>query len=570
MKKKKYFKSERLDTMRDLVERSAAIYQNKAAYRQFDRDNDIIEFSFNDIKTDMYGLGTALMELGLKDRHICILGENSYYWVISYLAVVNGVGTAVPIDKELTPGDISSLVRKSDSDVLICSYAYREEAEKIRDLTPSLSHLILMDPPDDSGFLSIKKLIQRGHDLILQGDNSYTGLSVDPGKMCEIVFTSGTTGANKGVMLSQKNIMSVVHSEMCFIDPGETSLSVLPINHTYECCCHILGGLYAGLTICFNDSLRHVMRNFKRFRPNFSLMVPLFLETIKRNIDSQIKKNGLEKKVRTGIVLSRFLRKFGIDIRKKLFRDILDVFGGKLDQIVCGGAPLRKDLIEFFDDIGINLINGYGITECAPLVAAHISYDVHRDKFGSVGTVIPACRVRISSKDDDGIGEIEVKGENVMLGYYKDEESNLKSFTDDGWFRTGDRGYLDKDGYLFLSGREKNLIILSNGKNVHPEELEEKILSEMPYVKEAVVFASVDSSGAQEQICAAVYIDQEHPDMLGTEDRQSFVENDISRINDMLPSYKQILQVFISEEEFEKTSTKKIIRKAVERKYSDV
>ncbi len=567
MKNKSYYQANRLRDIRELVRRSERKYGSKAAYKQIGPDKKIQEFSFSRLYNDMNAIGTELLYMGMKDVHCAILGENSYEWVVSYLSVINGIGVAVPIDKELMADDISMLINKSDCEVLFCSNTYLNTALEVQKNSPDLKTIIVFNPKEAvEGVYSLPEIIERGYIRIKDGDSDYIDEYIDINKMCQIVFTSGTTGANKGVMLSQNNLVSVVYADMRLISPGEVSLSVLPINHTYECSCHILGGIYCGLTVCFNDSLKHVMANLKKFQPSFSIMVPMFLESMMRQINKKVEANHLENHTKWGIRYSNFIRKFGMDYRKVFFDPILKEFGGNLNQIVCGGAPLRKDIIDFFDSIGINVINGYGITECAPLVAAHISFDVHKSKFGSVGRVIPGCSVRIADKNSDGIGEIEVKGDNVMLGYYKDEAATKASFTDDGWFITGDRGYIDKDGYMYLSGRDKNLIILPNGKNVHPEEIEEKITTSLPFVEEVVVFSHNTESGEQTEICGAFYLNPDYVKENAIEDKLAFIKGEMKKINSKLPRYKQINQFYIVESEFEKTTTKKIKRQLVERR----
>ncbi|MBP3940613.1 MAG: AMP-binding protein [Christensenellaceae bacterium] len=569
MAKRKYFPAERLRDLRELIRRADRNYGSTIAYKQFGPKRVVEEYTFGDLNNDMNAFGTQLINMGLKDAHIALLGESRYEWVISYLSVLNGVGVGVPLDKELLAPDLSMLINKSECTAIICTAAYAKIAEEILETSPQVKAVIVMDPRNartalPESFYSMQELIERGKALVAEGDTSYIDAYIDINKMTEIVFTSGTTGANKGVMLSHNNLVSVVYACMRLIRPGGMSVSVLPIHHTYECSCHILGSIYCGNTVCFNDSLKRVMPNIAFFQPKFSIMVPMFPEAMYRAIKKQTQQSKLEHHIAYGIKASNILRKFGIDRRRYFFKPIHDKFGGNLEQIVCGGAPLRRDLIEFFDNIGINLINGYGITECAPLVSAHISFDVHKKKFGSVGHIVPGCTVRISNKDSDGIGDIEVKGDNVMLGYYKDEAATKASFTEDGWFITGDRGYLDRDGYLYLSGREKNLIILPNGKNVHPEELEEIITSKLSYVEEVVVFAHTDEKGEQSQICAAFYIDPQWFAEKNIADSKAFMREEIRKINDLLPRYKQIADVYVVTSEFEKTTTKKIKRQLVE------
>lgn len=561
--KRKFYNSEKIRDIRTLVNRAADLYPDRIAYKEIVSKTELSEHTFLQLQEDMNAFGTKLMEMGLEGKNIAVIGENSYAWVISYLSVINGVGVVIPLDKELSDEDIVKLINKCDADAIICSNTFVSCMQAIKPLCPKLKTFIIMNSKKEvEGFHDMQELIEDGRGLLARNNREYLGAPINTDTMSEILFTSGTTGANKGVMLSQRNIMAVVYGAATIIKPGAVSMSVLPINHSYECSCHILGGIYHGITVCFNDSLKNVTKNLQRFKPEFTIMVPLFLESIDRLIWKNAEETGLIAHLKYGIKFSNIIRKFGFDKREKYFKPILDRFGGKLQQIVCGGAPLRNELIKAFDDLGINIVNGYGITECAPLVAANCTA---WKKLGSVGHIMNGCKVRIVNPDENGNGEIQVKGDNVMLGYYKDEESTKATFTEDGWFITGDLGRLDKDNFLYLSGRAKNLIILPNGKNVHPEELEEIILSNIPYIKEAVVAASLGNKREDHAIHAYVYFDPTAIAKEGLEILKGRVKEDIRVLNRKLTSYKRINNVFISEKEFEKTTTNKIKRQLIDR-----
>jgi long-chain acyl-CoA synthetase len=557
---KRYFEAEKLRDTRELVKRAVRINPDKIGFKELGPQKQILEYSYKRLEEDINALGTKLLAMGMKGQHIAILGENSYAWVVSYLSTISGVGIAIPMDKEMTDDDIAKLLNKSDADVIICSNTFAPAMKNILLNCPDVKTCIIMNPTGDyEGFYDMGELIEAGRVLLKEGIREFLDACIDRDVMCEIIFTSGTTGPNKGVMLSQKNIMAVVHGSMTLIKPEGPTFSVLPINHTYECCCHILPAIYCVGTIYFNDSLKRVTENMRLFKPTMSIMVPLFLESMYRGIWKQAENTGLAAHLRYAIKFSNLIRKIGIDKRRYYFKPILDTFGGNLSQIVCGGAPLREEIIKGLDSLGIEILNGYGITECAPLVSTN---SILAKKRGSVGRLIPECRVRIDNPDETGYGEILVKGENVMLGYYKDSESTRQSFTEDGWFRTGDLGYLDGKGFLFLSGRKKNLIILSNGKNVHPEEIEEIISGKLPYVKEVVVYAP-NSGASEECITACVYIDREFVTANGSMDFTEMLNKDIRVVNRSLPVYKRVNNVLISESEFEKTTTKKIKRTSI-------
>lgn len=555
---RKFFKSESLQDIRELLRRAGKLYSDRVAYKELRPKKQIYEYSFAKLEKDVNAFGTKLLDMGMKDCHIAIIGENSYNWVMSYLTVVNGVGVVIPLDKELTDEDIAKLINESDAGAVICSDTFAPVLEGIFLQCPKLKTCIVMNPKKEyPEFYTMERLIEEGQELIENGNRKYLDVSIHSDALCEIVFTSGTTGANKGVMLSHRNIMTVVHGAMSLINPKGESFSVLPINHTYECSCHILGAIYVGLTVCFNDSLKRVSDNMKLFKPNFSIMVPLFLESMYKNIWKEAEKSGLTAHLKYGIRFSNLLRKFGIDCRRKYFKPILSSFGGNLNQIVCGGAPLRGEVIKTLSDIGIEILNGYGITECAPLVATN---SILWKKPGSVGRIIPGCKVRINDSEGKGYGEIQVKGDNVMLGYYKDSENTILSFTKDGWFKTGDIGYLDRHNFLYINGREKNLIILANGKNVHPEEIEDIIIQKLAYVKEVMVYSPLVLGGSEECINALVCIDEDFCMTNGIMNFKERLTKDIKLLNRHLPIYKRVTNVLISECELEKTTTKKIKR----------
>jgi long-chain acyl-CoA synthetase len=558
---RRFYRVEKLRDIKTLVRRAGKLYSNRIAYKELGPKRQIYEYTYSQLEKDVDALGTKLLQMGMKGNHIAVLGENSYAWVVSYLAAVNGVGVAIPMDKELTDKDIGKLLVKSDADVIICSNTFAGAMKNILAACPKVKCCIVMNPKQDyPEFFDMKYIIDEGKKLIDEGNREYLDADIDIEAMCEIVFTSGTTGANKGVMLSHKSIMAVVYGALSLIDARGISFSVLPINHTYECSCHILGGIYSGITICFNDSLKRVIDNMKLFKPNMSIMVPLFLESMYKKIWKEAEKNKLDGHLKYGIKVSNLIRKIGIDLRRVFFKPVLASFGGNLNKIVCGGAPLREDIVKGLSDLGIEILNGYGITECGPLVSTN---SFLRKKSGSVGRIIPGCEVRIYDYQSRGYGEIQVKGDNVMHGYYKDPYNTMLSFTEDGWFKTGDLGYLDKHNFLYISGREKNLIILANGKNVHPEEIEDIITEKLAYVKEVVVYSPAVSGKEVECINALVYIDEDFVASNAVTNVKEKLNNDIKFINKNLPAYKRITNVFVSEYEFEKTTTKKIKRAVI-------
>lgn len=384
--------------------------------------------------------------------------------------------------------------------------------------------------------------------------------------MCALIFTSGTTGTSKGVMLSEDNVLTsmTASANMICLDSDNTLLSVLPMHHTYETCCGQLTALMLGLTICINNSLKYFLRNLKIFKPTVMVLVPLFVTTIKKKIQDEIKAKGKQKTVDIGIKATKALRKVKIDTRKYVFSQITAALGGKLKTIICGGAPMDPDAVEWFENIGISISQGYGITECAPLVAVNPLVTHNKN---SVGVAIPGSRVKVILEDDEGnehdaypgvVGEICVKGDHVMLGYYKDPEATEQAFTLEGYFRTGDYGYMDNDGFIFITGRKKNIIVLQNGKNVYPEEIEE-YLEKIEHIKECVVVGRTKDSG-EVVLTAIIYPDFDQFKGCTDEEIIAKMKSEVSAINKMLPIFKQVRSIELKKNEFEKTTTKKIIR----------
>lgn len=556
---KKYYQADRLRDLRELILHGGKLYGDRTAFRDLDSQGEIHDYSYNQLIKDVDSLGTKLLDMGLKGKHFALVGESSYSYVVSYLAVACGLGVIVPLDKEMSNEDLIRLVQKSDAEVILYSDQLAEDIAEIRKECPAVNLCINISmyekSTDDPG---INTLLDEGRSLVQGGDSRYQQLEIDPAAMSVIIFTSGTTGANKGVMLSQRNLMTVLHGAFSMFKFPKVSFSVLPINHSYEFNLHVLGCIYGGMSLAFNDSIMHVGQNLKTFQPEMSLMVPMIVEALYKNIWKNAEKQHLDKHLRYGIRFSNLIRKFGIDKRRYFFKPVHDNLGGKLKLIVCGGAPLRPDLVKGFDDLGITVYNGYGITECAPLLSSNCSI---KNVPGSVGFSIPDNQLRIADPDNDGIGEIQAKGDNVMLGYYKDEEATKATFTEDGWFKTGDLGYIDKNGAIFITGREKNLIILANGKNVHPEELEEHIMHNLEYVKEVMVYAPI--SGDDDHpvlITAEAYLDPDYLVEVGIDEAKDRFMKDVNRLNKQLSAYKRVQDVCLRENEFVKTSTKKIKR----------
>lgn len=542
---------ERLESIRDIINNSNNKYKDAIAIQE-KKNKKIVSYTYEQLRNDVYALGTKLIDMGLKDKHIAIVGENSYNWIVSYLAIITGVGVAVPLDKELDSEQISKLLEKGDASAVLFSKGFLGSIDEIIE-NSKLEFAACLNDTDK--YTDVQTLINEGRQLINEGSTVYEDSIVNVNELNVIMFTSGTTGFNKGVMISQNNLLVNIEQSCKAFGIYHSTVAVLPFHHIYENVCGMMAPIAIGMNLFINDSLKYLSKNLKLVKPELEIMVPLFLETMEKSIRVELKRMNLEKTFENSIKFSNFLLKFGIDLRRLLFRKVHANFGGKLKAIVCGGAALKPELITFFGDIGITIHNGYGITECTPLISVNLNKK--GDHF-SVGKIFSSCEVKIDNKNEEGIGEILVKGPNVMIGYYKDDESNEKSFTN-GWFRTGDYGSIDADKNLVICGRKKNLIVLSNGKNVHPEELEGYIYEMMPYVKESLVYIDKNKKGS-EVISTYVYLDQDFSSGKSLEELESILKEDLKKVNKKLPSFKKIQHIYIKEEEFEKNSSKKIIR----------
>ena len=539
-------------SVRDLMNQAVKEVPNKIAF-MYKEGKEIKEISYKAFQNDTNALGTALVEKKVNQKHIACIGDNSYQWLTVYLTVLKSDGVFVPLDKELPLDNIIHVLNDSDSEVLFYSERYEEHIEEILRQVPKLKFVVGFQRKEETDKIySYERMIESGRNSFKKGNKKYLNLSSNPNELKLLVYTSGTTGIAKGVMLTENNLISVAYYGLQVADIYEKCLSVLPYHHTYEGVAGILVALHHHSTICINDSLKNVLKNLQLYQPDYIYLVPAFAEVFYKKIISNAKETKKYGLLMVMMKISNFLRFFGIDLRKKLFHSVHAAFGGNLREIVCGGAPLRPELGNFFDSIGIQLINGYGITECSPLVS------VNRIKFNdprTVGVILPCCEVKICNPDDDGNGEIHVKGAIVMLGYYKNEEKT-KEVLQDGWFNTGDYGNVNRKGQLSITGRTKNLIVLNNGKNVFPEEIENYIMR-VNYIKEVVV-RGIKEEGREVGLLAEVYL---NPEMTqGMNDIENTVKKDINEATKELPIYKKISEIKIRETEFQKTTTNKIRR----------
>ncbi len=526
MKNKPYplYSLPEITDLKDMVKKHAENYPDRIVFSYSVGKDKIENKTYKEVGNDVDSLGTFLYSKGFRDSHIAIIGENSYEWIVAFMAIVNGGNVAVPIDKEQSPDKIKQLLKQSDCSAAIVSKNVMKNLEDTEILVFSMADFL--------------KYIAEGQMLINSGNTEYTDYEVNPEKLAAIFFTSGTTGNSKGVMLSHKNMATDINSASRNFLLSGCTLSVLPFHHTFGLITAIFKVFNYGYPTYINKSLKHVQKDLQKVKPQTMFLVPLFLETFYKTIIDTVRKGGKEKKLNNGIKISNFLLKLGIDLRKKLFKDVLSAFGGNLEYVICGGAPLDPKYVKAFRSWGVNILNGYGITECSPVISVNRN---HYWRDGSVGQIIDECEVKISDES-----EILVKGDNVMLGYYKDEAST-KQVLNDGWYSTGDIGHVDSNGFLFITGRKKNLIILSNGENVSPEELEAPILLDEA-VAEAVVY------GENGILAVQIYPTEEY--MCNEE----YFENLIDEFNKKQPQYMKINKIVLRKTEFIKNSTKKILR----------
>lgn len=545
-----------LKNLRDMIENVVKEYPNHNAFIIKNKEKDNITYTnitYKQFYEEMNALGTAFIDLGLKGKRIAIISANRYEWALSYLATVNGVGIVVPLDKSLPEGEINNLLQKSGADAVIYSKDYTEIMQKIQE---EGKHKIEQYIPMET---TLKTLVEKGKDLVKSKNTEYLDAKIDEEAMSIILFTSGTTSTAKAVMLSHKNIISNINAmnKIIKIYDTDVNLAFLPLHHTFGST-GLLFFLSHGVTNVFCDGLRHIQSNLKEYNVTVFVSVPLLLEAMNKRIEKEIAKQGKQKKVKIGMAISNFLLKFGIDIRRKLFKDIINNLGGSLRLVVSGAAGIDKMVAKNFNAFGIRTIQGYGLTETSPVLIAENDKYI---KYGSVGLPLPGVQIEIYQPNEQGIGEIIAKGPNVMSGYYENEEAT-KEVLIDGWFHTGDLGYRDKQGFIFITGRKKNVIVMKNGKNIYPEELE-LLISKLPYVAENMVFGIPTQENDLDLAAKIVYNKEYMEEIFGKiseEEIQEKIWQDIKVINKTMPPYKYIRELIVTSEPMIKTTTQKIKR----------
>ena len=555
-------------TIKEMFVRSEAFGDRIAVVEKIKRKD--VCYTVKEFHDRVRYVGTALYEIGLGGKHIAIVSENSYSWIVMFYAIVCGGGVAVPIDKELSDKDISMLISKGDAVALCHSKNYKETAKLHMQQDERCQYCFNMTSgakSDGDKFLTVDELAEMGKKLVEAGDRRFIDKEITGDMLAAIVFTSGTTGTNKGVMLTHFNFASNVDGLLEFLGPEQSTMSILPMNHVYELSCSILTAIYMYGVIYINDSLKNILPNINDFKPTAMAVVPLVLEAIYNGIWAKAEASGKADVMRKAIKVSNKLLEIGIDIRPIVFKQIKENFGGQFPTMSCGGAPARADHIKNLSELGFNIISGYGMTEASPTITLHKN---GRKKPLCAGRAFPRAQFRIDSPDEEGIGEIQVKGDNVTQGYYKDEEATRASFTEDGWFKTGDYGRVDEDGELYITGRKKFLIILPNGENIFPETVESNIMENLLYAVEVVAFEEkVEILGRENVVMsAAVYVDKNKLKGMTDEEIIEKTKADVAASNKGQPAYRKVQNVYVSFEEFEKNSTRKVIRQKVIDRYT--
>ena len=554
MQAKTLLKDGEYRSIRDMLQRINRIIPQKKILAGLDKDKQIYYYTASQLYEEVMCLGDGLIDLGLKGAHIAIFSENSCRYVLADITVSSGVGVVTPIDVNAPVNLVVTLLGKCDADAVLCGAGYIDRILEAQKECPRVKTLITLDRKVE-GYPFYDELVEKGRSLKEQ--SVYRGLVSEPDAPAKILFTSGTTGANKPVLLSNANLAANMMNciDVIRAKGDNTSMSVLPMHHATEINTHIMARIGCGRLTYINDNMRNMMVNIKIFKPDVITIVPMIATAFYKTIWAQAKKAGKDEKLRKGIKLCNLLRKFGIDKTHDLFKDVYAPFGGNLNLIVCGGSMLNPVVIKGMNDLGIQIHNGYGITECGPLISMNADT---LDEHLSVGPACPGLEVKIENPDEDGVGELCVRGKSVSHGYYKDPVATAAVFSEDGFFNTGDSARIDSKGRIILVGRKKNTIVLQSGKNISPEEVENVIETHLDYADDiAVYLAALPLAGgtSRDILCAGLYIkDQE------IRRDTARIRADIEAVNALLPEYKNIEYIELVDEEYEKTSTRKIRR----------
>lgn len=561
----RYKLSRPIDDIKQMLESSAELYpDNTAFWVKKGRGAEYENITYEKTLADVNALGTAFIERGLKGKRIAVIGENSYEWSISYLAAVCGTGIIVPLDKELNANELMQLVVNAEVSCVLFDSKYEKKFKEMQASGETVIKLLVNMESENSGneVVSLKELLREGEQSINEGNRNFIDAEIDRETLNILLFTSGTTGVSKGVMLCHKNIVEDLMSAPTVLEirSDDIFFSILPVHHTYECTCGFLLALYKGAAIAYCEGLKYITKNLAEISPTVFMGVPILFENLYRKIWQNVRKQGKEGLLRKVIKVNRATKKIGIDLGNVFLKDIRAIFGGRMRLMICGGAAINPETLDGLRDFGIMALQGYGLTECSPIGALNPDKAA---KSASIGRALPNFDMKVVEINEEGIGEICLKGGNVMLGYYNMPEATAEVLKD-GWFYTGDLGYIDSEGYAFITGRKKNVIITKNGKNVYPEELE-YYLSSIPYILESFVYDRESEDGTDTVIVASIRIDEEEvTEFLGEGYTDDMVEellwNEVDKINQTSPYFKKIKRIVLRKAEFEKNTSKKIKR----------
>ena len=550
--------------LKDMLNQTGEVYGDRPAYIfKTEEKGKFRTITHKEFRENINALGTTLIQMGLKDKRIALISENRYEWELSYLAVASGVGIIVPLDKALPDNELESLILRSQVEAIIYSSKYDVIMNTLREKkNTNLKYFISMDLEENTqGIYAEKALVEKGKKLLADGNKTYIDAQIDAEKMGIMLFTSGTTAMSKAVMLSHKNLVTNVMDIIQRFDLTDEDrfLSFLPLHHVFECTVGFLYPISIGGSIAFCEGVKHMAENIKEFEITAMISVPAVFDIIYRKVMKTIEKKGKLANLEKGKKVSQFLLKMKIDLRKQLFKEVHESLGPKLKLVVTGGAALDPETEKGFNDLGFDVEQGYGLTETAPVIAAETP---KCRRLGSIGKKFPSVEVKIDDPDEEGIGELMAKGPSIMLGYYENEEATKSALESDGWFHTGDLARIDKDGFIYISGRKKSVIVLNNGKNVFPEEIE-TLLNKVEGIKETFVFEKKEDDG-DVKVCVEIVYDKElikeFYNIEGEENIKEFLWDKVKEVNKLMPKYKYVREMVITEEPLIKTTTLKIKR----------
>ncbi len=569
-KKKIKYEAKDYQTIKEIFDEVTTKFQDRPfILEKFDHKEPFTEISYGQFRKDVIGLGTGLIKiLNQKDKRVVIIGENTYHWYVSYIAMLCGVGIAVPVDKELPANEIENVVKRSKASAIIYSTKKKEIIKKIKDNLPEVEYFIEMN--ENSGIdgrdVGANYVIEQGNRIVESGDSTLMDITIDPEEFKVLIFTSGTTSKAKGVMINNKNLSQNVNvvGAYVYINEQDRFFSVLPLHHTYESSIGFLLPMSVGASIAICEGLKYIVPNLQETKPSIMLTVPLLVENLYKKINANIVKSKKDKLVKSMIHLTNALKGVNLDIKRKVFKEIYENLGGNIRIIVSAAAPIDPKVGKWVQDIGISFLQGYGLTETAPIAALTPEFD---PRVGSAGKAVTCAKLKINHPNEVGEGEVFIKSDTLMLGYYEDEAATnevVHEIDGERWFNSGDVGYLDEDGYLFITGRSKNVIVTQNGKNIYPEEIE-LLLGKIEEIKECMVYGKEEEGSKELLISVKVIpdyekIEEKHAKDLSEEEIHKIIWEEIKKVNKKLTSYKAIKNLEIKKDEFEKTTTMKIKR----------